>query len=573
LVLLKGGTQLVSDKKRIVIVGGVAGGASAAARARRVSEDAEIILFERGPHVSFANCGLPYYIGGEIERSESLVLETPERLGSRFNMDVRILTEVMAINREAKTVTVRSRVTGAIDTVSYDALLLSPGAKPFRPPIPGIDLPGHFTLRNVPETIEISEWIKKHEARRAVVVGGGYIGLEMAEQLVGRALNVSIVEAGPQIMGVLDPEMAALLQQELVKHGVHLYLNESVEAFNAANPDIASASVARLKSGKQLPADLVVIGIGVRPEVTLARNAGLEIGELGGIRVNSSLQTSDPNIWAVGDAIEVKNGVTGEWILIPLAGPANRQGRIAADNILGRKATYDSTLGTGILRLFGLTAGCTGATERALNRQKVAYHAIHLHPNSHAGYYPGASTLSIKLLFAPETGRILGAQVIGRDGADKRTDVLAAALRSGMTVHDLAEMELAYAPPFGSAKDPVNLAGMMAENVLNGDVATIQWYEMDGLDPEKTVILDVRQPDEFAGGALPGAILLPLPDLRQRLEELPKEKEIVTYCQGGQRGYYACRILAQNGYRCRNLSGAYLTWSTATQTEGEQIDV
>ena len=565
--------MVANSPQRIVIVGGVAGGASAAARARRLSETAEITLFERGPHVSFANCGLPYYIGGEIEEKESLLLESPEKLSGRLKIAVHVLTEVVSIQPEQKCVVVRSRETGETRTVPYDALLLSPGAKPVRPSIPGIDRPGHFTLRNVPETLAVSEWIDSNAAKEAVIVGAGYIGLEMAEQLVRRGLKVTIVEAANQVMGVLDYEMAAMLREELLNQGVTLCLQDTVVGFDDALPGeaAAKASIVTLKSGRRIPADLVVLGIGVKPEVTLAQEAGLEIGALGGIRVNQYLQTSDPSIWAVGDAIEVKHGVTGEWQLIPLAGPANRQGRAAADNMLGRKTPYSGTLGTGILRLFGLTASCTGATEKQLMRLKIPHHVLHLHPNSHASYYPGAAVMAIKLLFAPDTGRLLGAQAVGSDGVDKRIDVIAAAVRAGLTVHHLADMELAYAPPFGSAKDPVNLAGMIGENILNGDIHMVQWHEVAALDLNRTLLLDVRQPAELEDGVIPGSVSIPLSELRQRLDEIPSGRDIVVYCRSGQRSYYAARILTQNGLNCASLDGSFLTWSRAIEAQSATL--
>jgi NADPH-dependent 2,4-dienoyl-CoA reductase/sulfur reductase-like enzyme/rhodanese-related sulfurtransferase len=550
--------------ERVVIVGGVAGGASAAARARRLSEEAEIVVFERGPHVSFANCGLPYYIGGEIAGQEKLLVQTPEGLRARFNLDVRVMTEVIRIDRQAREVEARDLRTGKTYRQPYDALVLSTGAAPLRPPIPGIERPGLFTLRNIPDTLEIDAWIEKRRPQRAAVIGGGFIGLEMAEQLHRRGMAVTLVEALPQVMAALDPEMAALLHEELRANGVALRLCDGVASFDAPHPDEkAEASVVVLESGARLPADLIVLGIGVRPEAGLAREAGLEIGALGGIRVNARMQTSDPAIWAVGDAVEVRHAITGEWKMIPLAGPANRQGRVAADNIFGRDSRYEGALGTGILRLFGLTAAGTGASERMLRQAGIPYEAVHLHPNSHAGYFPGAEPIALKILFAPGDGRLLGAQAVGRAGVDKRIDVLATALKAGMTVRDLAQLELAYAPPFGSAKDPVNLAGMIGENILAGDVETAQWHEVDALDPDRTLLLDVRQPEELREGVLPGAIHIPLPQLRARLGELPQEKEIVVSCRSGQRSYYACRILSQRGFRCRNLSGAFLTWRAA----------
>jgi NADPH-dependent 2,4-dienoyl-CoA reductase/sulfur reductase-like enzyme/rhodanese-related sulfurtransferase len=550
--------------KRLVIVGGVAGGASAATRARRLCEPCEITLFERGPHVSFANCGLPYFVGGEIADETDLLVQTPERLRAWFNLDVRVRTEVISIDRTNRRVKARELDSGREYEQPYDALILSTGAAPLIPPIPGIDRPGHFTVRNIPDVEKILAWINECGARRAVVVGGGYIGLEMAEQLKRRGLAVTVVEALPQVMAPLDPEMAAWLHTELRANGVELHLGDAVSAFETPSAnEPAGASTVVLKSGRRLPADLVILGLGVRPEIGLAKSAGLEIGERGGIRVNEHLQTSDPNIWAVGDAIEVRDAVTGAWNLVPLAGPANRQGRIAADNILGRPSRYRGTWGTAILRLFNLTAACTGANEKCLRRAGIPFQALHLHPNSHAAYYPGAEPMALKILFAPDTGQLLGAQVVGRDGVDKRIDVLATALQAGLTVHDLAELELAYAPPFGSAKDPVNLAGMAAQNVLAGEVSLAQWNEISLLNPETTILLDVRHPDELAEGRIPGSIHIPLSNLRARCGELPRNREIVVYCRSGQRSYYACRILTQRGFRARNLTGSYRTWKAA----------
>jgi len=556
------------SKKRIVIIGGVAGGASAAARARRLCEQCEITVFERGPHASFANCGLPYFVGGEIVEQADLLVQTPESLRARFNLDVWVNSEVTGIDRAARLVKVRDRNSGREYEQPYDALILSTGATPLLPPIPGIEREGHFTVRNIPDVERIKAWIKDCRVCRAVVVGGGYIGLEMAEQLVRHGgLSVTVVESLPQVMAPLDPEMAAWLHLELRKHGVELFLGNPVAAFDAPGKgESARASVVVLKSGERLPADAVVLGLGVRPEVSLAKNAGLEIGARGGIRVNEHLQTNDPHIWAVGDAIEVRDAITGAWSLVALAGPANRQGRIAADNIFGRPAIYHGTWGTAILRLFDLTAGCTGANEKTLRAAGIPYQALHLHPGSHAGYYPGAEPIAIKIIFAPDTGKLLGAQAVGRDGVDKRLDVFATALKGGMTVHDLAELELAYAPPYGSAKDPVNLAGMAAQNVLDGDVSLAQWYEVAALDRAQTLLLDVRRADERAKGFIPGSIHIPLDELRGRLGELPRDREIIVSCHTGQRSYFACRLLAQNGFRVRNLTGAWRTWSAATKS-------
>jgi len=498
-------------------------------------------------------------------------------------------TEVVAIDRATQVVKVRELATGREYDQPYDALVLSTGASPLKPPIPGIDRPGHFTVRNIPDVERIMAWINdcspreinctdvasdtvssisRGKACRAVVVGGGYIGLEMAEQLKHRGLGVTIIEALPQVMTPLDPEMAAWLHQELRTNGVELHLGDPVAAFEAPKPsESARASVVILKSGKRIEADGVVLGMGVRPETVLAKNAQLEIGNSGGIRVNDHMQTSDSKIYAVGDAVEVRDRVTGTWGIIPLAGPANRQGRIAADNIFGRPSRYESTQGTAILRLFKLTAGCTGANEKSLLKANIPYQALHLHPGSHAGYYPGAEPIAMKVLFALDTGKLLGAQAVGHDGVDKRIDVFATAIKGNMTVHDLAELELAYAPPFGSAKDPVNMAGMAAQNALAGDVKLAQWNEIASLDPQQTLLLDVRRADERAKGFIPGSIHIPLDQIRARMNELSRDREIVVHCLSGQRSYFACRFLSQRGFRVRNLTGSYRTWKTATANQ------
>lgn len=557
--------------KKIIIVGGVAGGASCAARARRLSEAAEIIIFEKGPYVSFANCGLPYFVGGEIAERDKLLVQTPESLHARFNLDVRVNTHVMRIDRDKKAVEVRNLNTGEEYWESYDALVLSTGAIPLIPPIPGIGRDGHFSVRNVPDVDHIQAWVEKYEARSAVIVGGGYIGLEMAEQLHRRRLSVSVVEALGQVMSPLDPEMAAWLHRDLKEHRIDLHLEDPVASFEAPSGDEkAAASMVVLKSGLRLPADIVILGLGVKPEVALAREAGLEIGELGGIRVTKSLHTSDPCIWAVGDAIEVPHAITGEWALIPLAGPANRQGRIVANNILGRPIAYEGTQGTTIIRLFDLAAGCTGLNEKTAKKLGIEFEVVHLHPQSHAGYFPGAEPIALKVIFDPGTGRLLGAQAVGRDGVDKRIDVLATALKSGMHVHDLADLELAYAPPYGSAKDPINLAGMAAMNIIAGDVEVVQWHEMEALDPEQTTILDVRTNEEITHGFIPNSVHIPFDELRERYEELPREKEVVVYCLSGQRSYYATRILSQHGFKARNLTGAWRTWYNAQSGSGDE---
>jgi NADPH-dependent 2,4-dienoyl-CoA reductase/sulfur reductase-like enzyme/rhodanese-related sulfurtransferase len=547
----------------IVIVGGVAGGMSCAARARRLSEFAEIIVYERGPYPSFANCGLPYHIGGEIQNREKLIVQTPEKLSANLAIDVRTHHEVVSIDRAAKSVRVRHTLTQAEFEQPYDYLVLSPGASPIKPPLPGLDLPGVFTLRNIPDMDRILEWIQTHNVQKAVVVGGGYIGLEVAEQLVHRGLKVATAEAAPQVMAPLDSEMAELLHAELRAHGVQLHLSDPLQGVEPAK-DCAVGEVI-LKSGVRLPADLVILGLGVRPETSLAVQAGLELGPRKGIRVDETLRTSDPHIFAIGDAAEVIDRVTGEPALIPLAGPANRQGRIVADQIFGRNSTYKSTQGTAALRLFTKTAAVTGASARTLTRLQRPFRQVHLHPSSHASYYPGAQPISLKLIWEPVSGRVLGAQAVGSEGVDKRIDVIATAIAAGMTIDDLAELELCYAPPIGSAKDPVNLAGMAAQNIENGLIETVDPSEVRAHLDSGWQPLDVREDAEVASGMIPGAIHIPLGRLRAHLTELPKDRPLLVYCASGQRSYIATRILTQHGFRAANLSGAYKSWS-ATQS-------
>ncbi len=541
---------------KLVIVGGVAGGASAAARARRLSEEAQIVVVERGPDVSFANCGLPYYIGGAIPQRDKLLVVTPERLRERFNLDVRIRSSVESLNRSAKTVRIRELDTGREYDEPYDKLILAPGAAPLRPPIPGLDLPGVCTLRNMQDMDRIKERIDAgvHEA---VVVGAGFIGLEMVENLVHRNIRTTVVELMDQVLPPLDKEMTTPLAESLAAHGVKLLLGDAAEAFESAGEGL----VVRLKSGKRLPAQLVVLGIGVRPESKLAAQAGLEVGPRGGIRVNEQLQTSDPEIYAVGDAIEVRDVVSGDATQVPLAGPANRQGRLAADHIFGRQVRYRGTQGTAIVGVFQHTAAMTGASEKVLKRRQQPYRAVYVQPGHHAGYYPGAEPMTLKLLFDPVTGKILGAQAVGGAGIDKRIDVLAVAIQAGMTVFDLEEMELAYAPQYGSAKDPINMAGFVAAGMLRGDHPQIGAADLMAIPAaERPLVLDVRTAEEYAAGHLPGAVNIPVDELRSRLGELPADRRIVTYCQLGQRGYLATRILLQAGRSVRNLSGGYKTY-------------
>ncbi len=541
---------------KLLIVGGVAGGASAAARARRLSEDAHIVVFERGPDVSFANCGLPYYVGGKIAEREKLLVTTPERLRDRFKLDVRTRSSVEAIDRTAKKVRVRDLASGREYEETYDKLILATGAAPVRPSIPGIDMPGVFTLRNLQDTDQIKERVDQG-VKQAVLLGGGFISLELAENLVRLGISTTVVEKNDQILTPFDKEMTKPIVEELTSQGVTLLLSQTAEALEQT----AEGLVVCLNSGQRLPAQLVIFGIGVRPENKLAVDAGLEVGPRGGIRVNDHLQTSDPDIFAVGDAIEVKDVVSGDSTQVPLAGPANRQGRIAADNVFGHSATYRGTQGTAILGFFDRTAAMTGASEKALRRANRPFRKVYVHPTHHAGYYPGAEAMTLKLLFDPTTGRLLGAQAVGGAGVDKRIDVLAVALQAGMTVYDLEEMELAYAPQYGSAKDPINMAGFVASGLLRGEHPQVDVEAvLTPPDGKRPYLLDVRTPQEFAGGYIPGAVNIPVDDLRSRLGELPRDRKITAYCQVGQRGYLATRILLQAGFTAVNVGGGYKTY-------------
>jgi NADPH-dependent 2,4-dienoyl-CoA reductase/sulfur reductase-like enzyme/rhodanese-related sulfurtransferase len=540
--------------RRVLIVGGVAGGASAAARLRRLDESSEIVLFDRGPHVSFANCGLPYYVGDVISDERKLLVASRETFRDRFNIDVRVEHEVLGIDRAQKTLRVRDLRSGEEREEPYDVLVLSPGAAPIRPAAPGIDLPGVFVVRTIPDSRRIRGWLSERAPREAVVVGGGFIGLEMAENLVHRGLSVTIVEKLPQVMPPLDPEMAAPLAENLRARGVTLRLSEGLAAIE---PD-GDRLVVVTDRGGRIATDLVVLSIGVRPETRLAHEAGLVLGRGGGIVVDDRMRTSDPFIYAVGDAIEVHDVVVGQETILPLAGPANRQGRIAAEAIAGRATRFRGVQGTAIVGVLGLTAGITGASEKGLRRAGVSdYGAVYLHPGHHAGYYPGAHPIHIKLLFSRDDGRILGAQAVGEEGVDKRLDVFATMIQMGGTVHDLAEAELCYAPQYGSAKDPVNVAGMMAGNALRGDMPLADWR---ALSTTTAMLLDVREPDEFEKGHLEGATNIPLSQLRKRASEVPHGREVWVYCAAGQRAYFAQRLLRQRGVDALNLSGGYETW-------------
>jgi NADPH-dependent 2,4-dienoyl-CoA reductase/sulfur reductase-like enzyme/rhodanese-related sulfurtransferase len=541
---------------KLLIVGGVAGGASAAARARRLSEDANIVLIERGPDVSFANCGLPYYVGGEITDRNKLLVVTPERLRSRYKLDVRVRSSVEAIDRSAKTVRIRDLVSGREYDETYDKLILAPGAAPIRPPLRGIDLPGIFTLRNLEDMDRIAQKLEEG-VRQAVMVGAGFIGLELVENLVRRGVATTVVELQDQLLPPFDKEMTTPLVEQLVTKGVTLLLGQSAEAFEQT----ADGLTVRLKSGQQLPAQLVVLGVGVRPENKLAVDAGLAVGPRGGIRVNERLQTNDPDIYAVGDAIEVRDFVLGDATQVPLAGPANRQGRIAADHIFGRDVQYRGTQGTAIVRVFERTAAMTGASEKALRRAGRPYRKIYIHPTNHAGYFPGAEGMTLKLLFDPRTGKVLGAQAVGGEGVDKRIDVLAVAIQAGLTVFDLEEVELAYSPQYGSAKDPINMAGFVAAGLLRGDHPQVDVETASATSSnDQPLLLDVRTPEEFGAGHIAEAINVPVDALRSRLSELPRDREIAAYCQVGQRGYLATRILRQAGFNAANVGGGYKTY-------------
>jgi len=545
--------------KRILIVGGVAGGASCAARLRRLDEQAEIFVFERSPDVSFANCGLPYHAGGVIQDRRKLLLATPEKFRDWFSVEVRTRHEVQEIDRERQTIEVQNLQTGRTTTEPYDVLVLAPGAAPVQPPLPGIDLPGIFSLRNLEDVDRINAWSTKHEAEQAVVVGGGYIGLEMVENFSHRGMNVTLLEQLDQIMPPMDPEMLAPAYETLRANSVDVRLSNGVVSFEPGE-DHTLAVVCEDK--QRLTADIVILAIGVRPEVRLAEAAGLAIGETGGIQVDERMRTSDPAIFAVGDAVEVQDFVTGRPSLIPLAGPANRQGRLAADAICGRESTFRGTQGTAVLGLFDLTLAMTGASEKTLREADMPYEKSYTHSFDHASYYPGAEMMMLKLLFAPDNGRILGAQAIGRQGVDKRIDVIAMAIQMGATVDDLKQSELCYAPQFGSAKDPVNMAGFVAENILADDVDVVHWVDLKNrreTDGEPPLVLDVRNPAETGAASVPGAMNLPLGELRTRLDELPRDREIWVHCGVGLRSYYASRILRQNGFKVRNLSGGMKT--------------
>lgn len=549
-----------------IIIGGVAGGATAAARIRRADEGAEIVMLERGKYISYANCGLPYYIGGVISDRERLFVQTPESFGKRFNIDVRVENEVVEIQPKEHTVTIR-RKDGSQYKETYDKLLLSPGASPVRPPLPGIDSEGVFTLRNVNDTDRIKTYLTTKSVKRAVVVGAGFIGLEMAENLHHAGVDVSVVEMGNQVMAPVDFSIAAHLHQHLTQKGVSLYLEQAVAAFERKGNEIRVI----LKSGETIVADMVILSIGVRPETTLAKAAGLRIGETGGIWVDEYLQTSEADIYAVGDAIEFPHPITGKPWLNYLANPANRQGRIVADNMVeGNKYAYEGAIGTAIAKVFDMTVASTGLAAKRLKQLGMEYAVSVTHSGSHAGYYPDALPLTVKLVFHPKTGKLYGAQSVGYDGVDKRIDQIALLIKQGGTVYDLIRLEHAYAPPFSSAKDPIAIAGYVASNIISGAMPAITWRELLATDRSSVMLLDVRTAEEFSFGSLPGAVNIPLDDLRERMQELPKDKEIIVFCAVGLRGYLAQRILRGHGYTAvRNLIGGYKTFATANAPVGK----
>ncbi|KAL7556489.1 hypothetical protein ACA910_009053 [Epithemia clementina (nom. ined.)] len=563
---------------KIVIVGGVAAGASAAARARRLSEDAEIVILQSGPDVSFASCGMPYFIGGEISDRDTMAVQTPESLHQRLNLDVRVNAVVESIDVETQTLVVKNASTGQVYSESYDQLVLAVGAAPIKPPIPGIDRPGLFALRNLQDMDDIVEWINKMTATmpassmHCVVAGAGFVGLEMVEQLHHRGCQVTLVELQPQILAPLDEEMAAILHRDLEAHGVTVIVNDGIKEFTE-DPTDPEASILTLGSGRKLPtAHLTILGLGVRPDTAVVKSAGINVTPRGHIIVDDFLHTSAKNVWAAGDAVQVRNAVLGgeEMWAVPLAGPANRQGRIVADNIfLETKKKYKGTYAVAVVRSFQEYAASVGMNEKLLRASKLPYQCVHIHPNSHAGYYPGASQIHLKVLFDKDTGKLYGAQAVGREGVEKRIDVIATAMQAGMLANDLAELELCYAPPVGSAKDPVNYAGMVAQNIMDGLVTQIEWKglidKVEQGTENNVVVLDVRGPSEIArdGPIAKGATNIPLNDLRQRMNELPanKDQHIVVTCASGQRAYYAYRILKQNGYtHVDNLGGAFATF-------------
>ncbi len=552
---------------KILIVGGVAGGASCAARARRLSEDAEIILIDRGSYVSFANCGLPYYVGDVIQDEQNLLVATPELFKNRFNIEVRLENEVTRIDRDKQTVEIKDLKTGRLYEETYDALVLSPGASPIKPSLLGIESDGIFVLRTIPDSRKIKRWIQEKKVKSAVIVGGGFIGLEMAENLARFGIQLSIIEMQTQVLPPFDPEMVSTLHSHLKSQGVSLLLGQAVSGFEK-NTD---ASLTVLTKGElRLKTDLVILSIGVRPEIKLAKECGLEIGQRSGIRVNDQMKTSDDHIWAVGDVVESRDFITGEWITVPLAGPANRQGRVAADTIFNRPSRFRGIQGTAVCKVFDLVAALTGVSEKNLRRLNIPYQKVYLYPGHHADYYPNAKPIEMKVLFSPADGKILGAQAVGEEGAEKRIDIIAALIQKSGTVYDLEEAELCYAPQFGAAKDPVNMAGMLASNALRNDAPLAHW---DQIDLNNVFLLDVRNPDEYAAGHVINALNIPLDQLRMQMKTLPRGKEIYVYCGVGQRGYYATRALRLKGFNAFNISGGMKSYQAAKSKNSDTLSI
>ena len=545
------------DRRKIIIVGGVAGGASTATRLRRMDEFAEIVMLERGEYISFAKCGLPYYIGDVITSRDALLVQSVEDMHKNFNIDVRNFSEAVKIDAENKVLTVKDLKSNKTYDESFDYLVISTGAYPVKPPIKGIDEATNlFTLRNIPDMDRIKESINKNKPKRACVIGAGFIGIEMAENLHHLGMKVAIVEMADQVMAPVDYEMAQIVHQHIIDKDVNLILSDGVKEFKNEGKEII------LSSGKSLSTDLIIFAIGVRPENALAKEAGIKLGERGGIHVNQYLETSEKGIFAIGDAIEVVDFVTKREVMIPLAGPANKQGRIVADNICGKMVTYNGSMGTSVAKVFDLIVGSTGNNEKSLKQKKIEYNVIHIHPGSHAGYYPGASTISMKLLYNKKTGQIFGAQAVGMEGVDKRIDVIATAIKAGMKVTDLKDLELSYAPPFSSAKDPVNMLGFVAENVINGLVDTVQYHEIEQLIKSGAFVIDARDSIEVTFSSIPGTVNIPFPEIRERLSEIPKNQKIFVYCQTGIRAYNTVRILRQRGYEAYNLDGAFKTYQS-----------
>ena len=545
-------------QKKVVIIGGVAGGASAAARLRRLDENAHIVVVERGPYISFANCGLPYYLGGTIQDRAALTLQTPESFKARFNVDVRVFSEAVSIQPDNKTITIHNHNTGEEYEESYDSLILSMGADASMPPIPGIDSKKVFTVRNIPDTVAVKTYIEEHQAKKAVVAGGGFIGLEVAENLRGLGMDVTLVEMADQVIPSIDADMAAQVHGHMRQKGLHLLLGSALQKI-----EDTETGVSLTVNGETIDANLLVMAIGVRPASEIAVKAGLPANAKGALIVNSAMETGVDGIYAVGDLIEITHFVTGEKGYIPLAGPANKQGRIAADNICGIPSRYTGTQGSSILKVFDLAVASTGITEKTAKALHLNYEKSFTFSANHATYYPGATNMSIKTIFEKDTGKILGVQIVGNDGVDKRCDVFATAIRAGMTAKDLTELELCYAPPFGSAKDPVNMAGYVIENIQNGIVKIFHWDQLQEISQDPNgFLLDVRNPMEYMAGTIPGFINIPLDSLRDRLDEIPKGKTIYVTCQIGLRGYIAARILEQKGYTVYNLSGGYRLYQT-----------